>query len=146
NADLPPLSAQQQAAKTIEAPVAASQNVPTVAVKNTPSTIVRVDTDVLHVGIDTQGGNLVQLDLLAYPVSLKETKTPVALLNQTPNALHVAQSGLVSQMGPDNEQGQAVYTAQKTSYTFNPGENTLDVKLLWQNKDGVRVTKIFTFE
>jgi YidC/Oxa1 family membrane protein insertase len=145
NANLPPLSAQLQAAQAT-GQAATAQAIPTAApVQNTASTIVHVDTDVLRIGIDTQGGNLVQLDLLHYPESLKDVQVPVALLNQQTNTLHVAQSGLVSKTGPDNEEGQAVYQAEKISYTLNSGEDSVDVKLLWQGKNGVRVTKIFTF-
>lgn len=149
SADVPPISAQAQAGQVAPAvPSGASVSAPakSAAIAEVPSSVVRVDTDVLHAGIDTRGGNLVQLDLLRYPESLKkDEKRSVALLNREPNTLHVAQSGLVSKTGPDDENGQAVYSASSESYQINPGENTVDVKLLWQ-KDGVHVTKIFTFE
>jgi len=146
NGNLPPLSAQTQAAQSA-VPSATPTAIPvTVPAKSAAKTIVRVDTDVLHVGIDTEGGNLVQLDLLKYPESLKDLKVPVTLLNDAPNTLHVAQSGLISQIGPDTENGQAVYSTQKATYALNPGEDTIDVKLVWQGKNGLRVNKIFTFQ
>lgn len=139
NANLPPLSAQasQQAVPVAQTPVA--------EVKKSTAQIVTVDTDVLRASIDSQGGNLIRLDLLKYPESLKDLKVPVALLNDAANTLHIAQSGLISKTGPDNENGQAIYTSEKPSYVLSADQNTLDVKLSWQNNNGLRVNKIFTF-
>lgn len=140
NANLPPIEAQstqiQPAPQTLPA---------TAPIKKASQTVVTIDTDVLHAGIDTQGGNLIQLDLLKYPKSLKDPTVPVALLNNATNTLHIAQSGLVSKTGPDNENGQAIYTTEKTHYTLDSNQNNLTVTLVWNGKNGLRVSKIFTF-
>lgn len=146
NANLPPLSAQMQAEKVAGQSTSAIPTTDASAQQPAARKIVQVDTDVLHVGIDTHGGNLVQLDLQKYPESLKDVKVPVHLLQEADNALHIAQSGLISKTGPDTEEGQALYQVEKTSYALNPAENTVEVKLVWQGKDGIRVHKIFTFE
>lgn len=145
NSSLPPAAAQSQAAVT------KSSNLPT-APATTPAPtpakhqIVTVDTDVLRVGIDTLGGSLVNLSLPKYPESLDDTDKPVVLLSNNPSSLYLAESGLISSQGPDAEQGQAVLTPEQTQYRLTPGQQTLEVKLTWQNNRGIKVSKIFTFE
>lgn len=139
NADLPPLSAQAQTPTQITVPTSVDTQ------KKNTTQIVTVDTDVFRARIDTQGGNLIGLDLLQYPESLQNTKLPVALLNNAPDTLHIAQSGLISVNGPDTENGQATYTPEKNQYILPSGQNNLDVKLSWQGNNGLRVNKIFSF-
>jgi YidC/Oxa1 family membrane protein insertase len=107
--------------------------------------IIHVMTDVLAVDIDTVGGTILQVKLLKYPENTNST-TPFILLNNTPETKYIAQSGLLSAEGPDTAKGQAVYSSEKTQYTLANGENELFVKLNWQDKHGVKITKIFTFK
>jgi YidC/Oxa1 family membrane protein insertase len=107
--------------------------------------IVHVKTDVIDVDIDTQGGNIIQVKLLQYPQTLNST-IPVSLLNNAPDTRYIAQSGLLSTDGPDTTKGQAVYTTDKTDYTLDANQNALQVKLDWKDKNGVKITKIFTFQ
>ncbi len=151
NPNLPPVTVQTQAAAQSSSPtttnVTPTTNVTstTAAAKTSSHTIVTVDTDVVRAQIDTQGGNVIRLDLLKYPQSLDGNQQPVRLLNDDPSQIYVAQSGLISQVGPDTEQDQAVYTPEATQYLLTPDQKSLDVKLSWQGKDGIKVTKIFTF-
>jgi YidC/Oxa1 family membrane protein insertase len=107
--------------------------------------IVHVKTDVFDVDIDTQGGNITQVKLLQYPQDMNST-TPVVLLNNTPDTRYLAQSGLLSEDGPDTSKGQAIYTTDKTDYTLENNQDQLQVKLAWHDKKGVQITKIFTFK
>lgn len=106
--------------------------------------LVHVRTDVLDIAIDTQGGNIVQANLLAYPKKLHD---PVSypLLSNDPAAYYVAQSGLLSDNGPDTSKGQAVYKSAQDDYQLASGENQLAVNLTWQNPQGVKVEKQYTF-
>lgn len=106
--------------------------------------IIHVTTDVLDVQIDAEGGNIIQAKLLHYPENL-HTSTPYLLLNNTPESRYVAQSGLLSDQGPDNAHGKALYKSEKREYTLADGQQELAVNLLWQNKDGIKVTKTLTF-
>jgi YidC/Oxa1 family membrane protein insertase len=108
-----------------------------------PSQLVTVTTDTLQVTIDTRGGDIIGVKLLKYPESL-ENKTPIVLFNDEPKTRYLAQSGLLSAFGPDTSKEEALYTTPQTSYTLAPTEKDLVVKLHWQ-KDGVQVTKLFTF-
>lgn len=105
---------------------------------------INVATDVLSVSIDALGGNIVRADLLNYPQQL-HSKQPFQLLNNDPEKLYVAQSGLMGNAGPDTVQGQAIYKAEKDNFTLAPGQNDLAVDLKWKNNAGVEITKRFIF-
>jgi YidC/Oxa1 family membrane protein insertase len=122
---------------------AVTAQVPTVA---TPArgNIVKVTTDVLEVSIDTHGGDIIEAKLLAYPEAL-HSKTPFLLFNDDSKTRYLAESGLLSKIGPDTPETQGSYTSSQTEYTLNPGQDKVTVKLNWQNKEGLKVTKLFTF-
>lgn len=106
--------------------------------------IVKVKTDTLEISIDTRGGDIIEAKLLKYDESLG-SQTPFVLFNNDSKTRYIAESGLVGKEGPDTKEGQALYTTSETSYELAPGQNNLVVKLNWQNRDGVKVTKLFTF-
>lgn len=106
--------------------------------------LVHVTTDVFQVDIDPQGGNIVQVKLLDYPESLN-SKTPYVLLNDDSNTRYIAQSGLLSTNGPDTSKGQTVYQVEKTDYQLDPNQQDVSVNLVWQNAQGLKVIKTFTF-
>lgn len=104
---------------------------------------IHVVTDVMDVQIDTLGGDLRQVKLPRYPVSIKEPNVPLTLLSDNPRHLFVAQTGLLSQEpAPDHH---AVYTADKTEYRLPEGADELKVPLHWTDSKGVTVTKVYTF-
>lgn len=105
--------------------------------------IVHVKTDVLDVNIDTRGGDIVQANLLKYPQALNST-TPFTLFNDDKASRYLAESGLISQAGPDTSKEQGLYTVPQTEYTLADGQKDLVVNLTWQ-KNGINVTKSFIF-
>src|SRR3990167_2019146 len=107
--------------------------------------LIHVMTDTLNVTLDTHGGDIVAVKLLKYPEQL-DSKTPYLLLNDEAKTRYIAQSGLLGKLGPDTSKGQGVYTAEQTEYSLVNNENTLLVKLHWQDPQGVKVTKTFTFK
>ncbi|HVV69916.1 MAG TPA: membrane protein insertase YidC [Gammaproteobacteria bacterium] len=147
--NVPPVSASQQAAANNPAPTPAA--VPTGTTIPTNQSLaghplIHVNTDVFHATIDTQGGNVVQINLPKYPESLDTPNKPVQILNNDPNVLFVAQTGLIGPNGPDTQTGQAIYTPQQTEYELAPNQNELNVSMTWQSPEGVKVTKTFTFK
>lgn len=106
--------------------------------------LIWVNTDVLKVAIDLQGGNIVAADLLKYKKELHSTET-LQLFNTDPEHYYVAQSGLTGSQGPDTQQGQVRYTSAAANYTLAEGQNSLVVNLHYQ-KNGVDFTKSFTFK
>lgn len=109
----------------------------------TKGQIVTVTTDRLQVAIDTQGGDLIQAKLLQYPESLG-SKQPFLLLNDNPKTRYIAESGLLSAIGPDTKTSQALYSVDQANYALAPNQHDVVVNLHWQ-KDGIQVIKRFIF-
>ena len=105
---------------------------------------VVVETDVLRIVIDTNGGDLRQADLLAYTETSKPGSAPFRLLNGSLPHLFVVQSGLRT---PDGEEPthHAVYRVEQVQYRLAEGVDTLQVPLHWRSPTGVEVTKLYTF-
>ncbi len=121
---------------------AANQVVQNSEAKITP---IEVQTDVLKIQIDPKGGNLISAQLLNYPLDIKQKNIPVTLLTNNPDQIYVAQTGLINkEVGPDTETDQAIFSAKQNHYQLADGQNTLTVPLTWE-KNGVQVTKLFTF-
>lgn len=111
---------------------------------DSPAHIVHITTDVLDVNIDTVGGNITEVKLLKYPQELHSI-TPFTLLNNSSDDRYLAQSGLLSSSGPDTTHGQAAYTVDQTQYSLANGENELNIHLHWEDNQGTKITKTFTF-
>lgn len=117
------------------------------------SQLITIDTDVLHLVVDTRGGSLVHADLLNYPQAPRTHKAPnppptVLLANDEANYF-VAQNGLVSSSDTapqDQPNHQALFQSEKTAYTLANGQDTLDVVLTWQDAAGLKVTKTYSFK
>ncbi len=132
-----------QTSASAAAPLSSSTQAPQLATSSAGD-VVTVKTDTLQVAIDTRGGDIVGVKLLQYPESL-HASSPFVLFNDDPKTRYLAESGLLSQQGPDTSQEQALYTSAQSSYVLNPTQNTLTVALHWQNADGLKITKFFTF-
>ena len=102
---------------------------------------VVVTTDVMRAFIDPQGGNLVRVELLNYPVEA-DSDTPLALLHQGNRSFFVVQSGLLGEGAPTHK---VAYRADRSRYTMQPGQS-LSVPLRWTDADGRQVTKTYHFE
>jgi YidC/Oxa1 family membrane protein insertase len=107
--------------------------------------IIHVKTDLMDVVISAVGGDINQVSLLKYPAEL-HSEQPFLLLNNNPDTRYIAQSGLLSAAGPDLAKGQATYHFEKNAYALADGEQTLEVKLHWQNEQGLKVIKTFVFK
>ncbi len=118
-----------------------------------PSQLITVDTDVLHLQIDTRGGSLVRADLLAYaqkaPTNKNPDSPPTVLLSNDPAHYFVAQNGLVSSgdTAPEDQPNHlALFQSEKTNYAMTPGQDELQVELTWHDAAGLKVTKTYTFK
>jgi YidC/Oxa1 family membrane protein insertase len=126
--------------------------------------VITVKTDVVSVEIDTEGGTLLNLDLLQYPHEKENTVvnkayelvgmqvpeknlSPIRLFDGNPEHLFLAQNGLVSSdnssLAPDHH---ATFTSEKTAYTLQEGQEQISIPLTWTNDQGLHVTKIYTFK
>ncbi len=105
--------------------------------------LIHVETDIIRAQIDTQGGDLVRMELLKHPVSVETPDNPFVLMHRDRPALYVAQSGLI---GVDREypHHHVEYTTDRYDVTLGGNESTR-VVLKWTAPDGVRYHKIYTF-
>ena len=106
---------------------------------------VVITTDVVKATFDSQGGNLVQLELLGYK-DATDPQRNVVLLDQSAKRLYVAQTGLVT------AQAGAALPNHLTQMTVVPGERTLaagvqSLSLRFESPslDGHKLAKTYTF-
>lgn len=136
-ADVPAVSLAAAAASSADTALNPSLNI--------SNDVVHVKTDVLDVTVDKRGGNVIGLKLLKYAQTQAENSPPVDILNATPGALYIAQSGLAGPMGPDSTQhGQAMFQTLSNTYTLKDGEDALVIPLTWEG-NGIKVTKNIRF-
>ncbi len=107
--------------------------------------LIRVETDVLQLAIDPQGGDIVDLRLSQYPKRSSQPDVPFQLFENSGERLYVAQSGLVGSNGPDaRSSGRPLYASAQQDYVLQLGQDRLDVDLQF-SESGVTYTKRFTF-
>ncbi len=102
---------------------------------------VVVNTDVLKLTFDTEGGSLVQSEFIQHD-DLAEKDKPFILLDQSPNRFYVAQTGLIG----------GTFPTHKTPMTFT-GERSLkdgagELVLRFESADvgGVKLVKTWTLK
>jgi YidC/Oxa1 family membrane protein insertase len=106
---------------------------------------VQIQTDVLQLTLDVEGGDLVEASLPAYPHSLSDS-TPFMLMTQKNGRSYIAQTGILGIDGPDTPQSRARYQPEQSSYFMAEGQKDLQVVLSWTNPSGVTFKKIYKFE
>ena len=101
---------------------------------------IRIKTDLLHAEIDTQGGDIVYLELLKHKDSNADNQNLVLL---SPEHRYAAQSGLIGEGLPNHK---TVYSsASPKEVTLAPGKDSVSVRLEAPESQGVKVAKILTF-
>ncbi|WP_371195335.1 membrane protein insertase YidC [Glaciecola sp. SC05] len=115
---------------------------PLVADTNT-SRYIDVITDTFHVTIDLVGGDVVQVDLIQFPVT-QGADDSYQMLSPQDATLYIAQSGLIGQDGPDGSGGRPKFNATSSEFVMS-GQQQLSIPLTWQSAEGLSVTKTFVF-
>lgn len=114
-------------------------------IEKTSSTgkIINITTDLINVQIDTQGGDIVRVELLKHPVSVDTPEQPFILMHRDNSKLFIAQNGLI---GKNREfpNHNVLYSASKFDYQLGD-DNSLEVILHWTAPDNVEYQKIFRF-
>jgi YidC/Oxa1 family membrane protein insertase len=100
---------------------------------------LRVRTDSVVAEIDTQGGDLVYLELLRHKDTLDPNKNLVLL---GPEHRYAAQSGLI---GSDLPNHRTLFRATGKEFSLAEGQDKVDVRLEAGAAGGVRVAKVLTF-
>lgn len=104
---------------------------------------IHVTTDLIVAEIDTAGGDIRKLGLLKHPAREDETK-PYELLLDTAARFQVSQSGLIGD-GLPSHKTKYTLESNKHTYELSPGEDSVSVRLLAPEVNGIQVTKIYTF-
>ncbi|MEM1145589.1 MAG: membrane protein insertase YidC [Pseudomonadota bacterium] len=105
--------------------------------------IVKVFTDTLHIAIDLDGGDIVEVALPKFLAEIDDPTTPFLLLETSPARTYVAQSGLIGPDGIDGKQ-RALFTSTQSVFRMEAGE-PLIVDLAWAESSDVRIIKRFSF-
>ncbi|RME34369.1 MAG: membrane protein insertase YidC [Gammaproteobacteria bacterium] len=105
---------------------------------------LQVQTDVLRLSIDLEGGGISHLELPAYPVSVDRPDEPFVLMDDSDTLHYRHDGGLLSRQTAPNH--HSVYRAQRESYRMAAGDEVLEVPLVWEGPDGLRVVKTYRFE
>ncbi|QIT57051.1 membrane protein insertase YidC [Aquisalimonas sp. 2447] len=106
---------------------------------------IRVRTDKLDVEISTRGGDIRQVDLLQHFKTLDQEE-PLRLMSDRLDALFIAQAGLVPREG-DGPGPRSEFRIEGDQREFELGDDqdTVEVPLVWESDDGIRVTRYFVF-
>ncbi|MDT8406364.1 MAG: membrane protein insertase YidC [Methylococcales bacterium] len=125
--------------------------------------VINIQTDLLALEINPQGGVLQNLDLRNHPKEKENTVvkqlrawvglepsvkdlSPVRLLDTDPERLFLAQNGLISASGHSVPNHQAFFQSEQHSYRLADGQDELRVPLRWTGADGVEVSKVYVFK
>ena len=136
-----------QAATSDDLPIAVNELAqdPTLASTPVSNDLIYVNTDVLQLAIDPNGGDIVELKLSQYPRNASNPDIPLQLFENSSERVYVAQSGLVGTDGPDaRASGRPVYSVTQQDFTLQDGQTQLNVDLSFQ-ENGINYTKRFTF-
>lgn len=145
-ADLPAISPVNQQNDLPDMPVDTTQDyLPEVESSSSVVSMnnIHVKTDLIDVMIDTTGGDIRGLKLLAYPIESSNPDEPVQFLEDTAEHFFVVQSGLRSDSSAPTHYEQ--YRSESDDYQLSEGQDTLVIPLYWQTDDGLKVTKTYRF-
>jgi YidC/Oxa1 family membrane protein insertase len=109
------------------------------------SSRIQVSTDVLHVVLDRNGGDIIEVTLPQYRRQIDVEDDPFVLLENNAQRIYVSKSGLVGRNGIDSP-SRAVYQASAYSYILSETADSIHVDLTHVTTDGVQVTKRYSFE
>ena len=123
-------------------PTAAEEPIPPPAAPLSERNVISIQTDVLRLLVDLDGGDIVEASLPAYPARLAQPDIPFLLLEDSARRSYIAQSGLVGRNGIDKN-GRARYAAQQREYRLAEGAEELVVDLHYRGPRA-RVVKRMT--
>jgi YidC/Oxa1 family membrane protein insertase len=118
-------------------------SVPVNSVTATESRVV-VNTDVLNVVIDRNGGDIIEILLPQFKQQIDIDDEPFVLLENSGQRVYVAKSGLVGRNGIDAV-SRPVYNTNQNQYFLSEGTDRIDVALSYVDSNGVEIIKRFTF-
>ncbi len=111
---------------------------------------VYIETDLLSVTLNTQGGDLRQVDLIQHGKDSEHKDIPFRLMGEEGRIFFIAQSGLKGAAGTEAGQypsHQALYNVSQNRYILASGENELRVPMVWSDPaSNLKITKTYIFK
>lgn len=142
-----------QAVTTTPVPVAGTTEVPAATQpKMVSSQRVHVTTDVFDVELDSRGADVRRVELRHYPVSSKHKDVPLALMNDQPPHLFIAQGGFATKRPSDTTtlvgapNHNTIYQATASDFALANDKDELVVPFQWTSPEGVQFIKRFHFQ
>ncbi|MEN9887270.1 MAG: hypothetical protein RL758_1848 [Pseudomonadota bacterium] len=143
---------EKKAAPTTDAAVPAASalgqagtNTPPSDAPSIPRETHAVRTDVLALSFDSEGGNLVGAQILQHAAetgkALRESQTPLTLLQQDGKRTYVAQTGLIGGELPTHKTPMRLVSGDKT---LADGQDSLTLRFESAPVNGVVLAKTFT--
>ena len=106
--------------------------------------VVQVETDVLKLDFDTEGGSLVRAQFLKYH-DMSDKNKGFTLLDHSRDRVYLAQSGLISQAGgPALPTHKSVMHLQSGERHLQNGRQTLELRFESPAVGGVQLVKTYT--
>lgn len=141
--DLPSVAATPGNVSSTDVPVVGSSVTPNTAPAG--DTRVQVVTDVLHVTLDRNGGDILEISLPDYRRQIDVEDDPFVLLESNTQRTYVSKSGLVGRNGIDSTT-RALYSTSADKFELGSTADSVNVDLQYSDANGVQITKRFTFE
>ena len=109
---------------------------------------IHVETDLLDITLNSEGGDLRRVDLLKHGKNSEQRDVPFRLMNDR-NPFFITQSGIKGAQGSGGESypsHSSLYQIQQTHYVLGEGENELRVPFVWEDqRNNIRITKSSIF-
>ena len=149
-----PVGADNVSAVPIGSAASVGSSIPSAVAAPTAKAIqqaqrILVETDVLRLEIDSQGGDVRVVDLVNYPQTSKDDTKAFRLMSDANKDLYIAQSGFAGKQ--DNNDGTAIaapnhntiYKVEKTAYKLADGKEGIKVNLFWNSPENVLFVKSY---
>ena len=140
-----PVATKQTVTSTSDVPASSTGSNAVIATDTqVKGKVITLENDVFRLKINTLGGDVISSELLKYDAEL-DSNMPFVLLQNTPEHVYIAQSGLIGKDGIDTKAGRADYQVEGENFKLADGQNELIVPLVYQ-KEGVTYRKIFVLK
>jgi len=142
--DLP--AANTSASTPSQAASSSAATASTTATATPEAARISIKTDVVNAAVSSVGGTILGVSLLEHPVSIDQPDEPFVLASDSMAKFLVAESGLLPTDTTENAPTHKTpYTSEASEYVLGADDTTLEVPLVWESGDGVKVTKTLTF-
>ena len=112
------------------------------AALQTPRERIEVTTDIYRLGFDTEGGSLIEAELLQHADMADKSKN-FLLFDESAQRVYVAQTGLIGGNYPTHKTAMVAVPGPRT---LQPGENELRIRFESPDLGGLKLVKTWTLQ